>query len=63
MFHANEVPYEMRWNKIIQPKIKPTIHGLRSLSHLVAKLWNDFFNESQDICDLKLNAVKDEKPH
>ena len=41
MFHVNEVPYEMRWNKIIQPKMKTTTHGLRSFSYLGAKLLND----------------------
>ena len=41
MVHVNEVPYEMRWNKIIQPKMKTTTHGLRSFSYLRAKLSND----------------------
>ena len=27
MFHVNEAPYEMRWNKIIQPKMKTTTPG------------------------------------
>ena len=36
MFPVNEVPYEMRWNKIIQTRMKTTTHGVRSFSYLVA---------------------------
>ena len=53
MFHVNEVPYEMRWNKIIQPKMKTTTHGLRSFSYLGAKLLNDLLKEIPDVCDLQ----------
>ena len=53
MFHINEVPYAMRWNKIIQPKMKTTTHGLRSFSYLGAKLLNDLLKEFPDVCDLR----------
>ena len=53
LFHVNEVPYEMWWNKIIQPRMKNTTHGLRSFSYLGAKLLNDLLNEVRDICDLQ----------
>ena len=53
MFHVNEVPYEMRWNKIIQPTMKTTTHGLRSFSYLGAKLLNDLLKEIPDVCDLQ----------
>ena len=53
MFHVNEVPYEMRWNKIIQRIMKTTTHGLRSFSYLGAKLINDLLQEIPDVCDLQ----------
>ena len=53
MFHVNQVPYEMRWNKIIQPKMKTTTHGLRFFSYLGAKLLNDLLKEIPDVCDLQ----------
>ena len=53
MFRVNEVPYEMRWNKIIQPKMKTTTHGLRSFSDSGAKLLNDLLKEILDVCDLQ----------
>ena len=53
MFHVNEVPYEMRWNKIIQPKMKTTTHGLRSFSYLGAKLLNGLSKEIPEVYDLQ----------
>ena len=52
MFHVNEVPYEVRWNKIIHPKMKTTTHGLGSFSYLGAKLLHDILREIPDVCDL-----------
>ena len=44
----------MRWNKIIQPSMKTTTHGLWSFSYLEAKPLNDLLKEIPDICDWAL---------
>ncbi len=41
LFGEKDVPYSLRASKIVtQPKCQSTAHGLNSLTHQCAKLWN-----------------------
>ena len=57
-FPCNEAPYEMRRNKIIQPRMKTTTHSLRPFSYIGAKLLNDLLKEIPDICDLRTEVTE-----
>ena len=59
MFHKKELHYAMRNEmKLIQPQRRTTRYGLRSVSYVGAKLWNDLVNQFTDVSSLDLAAFK-----
>ena len=59
IFSKKSVPYRMRDSYIIeQPKRRTTTFGLRSLSYVGAKVWNElptYLKETTDLNDLILS--------
>ena len=60
LFEIKEVGYTFRsCTRLYQPKKLKTTHGLRSVSYVGAKLWNDFcpfLADEMDLNDFKIFA-------
>ena len=52
MFTKNEVAYDMRTQKLQQPKRRTTTYGLRTSSYLGSKLWNLLACEYREVYDV-----------
>ena len=54
MFTPSYVPYQMRDSSLLdQTRCRTTIFGLRSISYISAKLWNDLPKETTYLKDFK----------
>ena len=49
MFTKNEVVYDLRTQKLEQPKRRTTTYGLRTFSYLGSKLWNLLASEYSEV--------------
>ena len=59
MFRVKHVNYSFRNKRIIvQPKRRNTTYGLRSISYLGAKLWNDNVSSFNEVCEIEYFAFK-----
>ena len=59
MFMVKHVNYSFRNKRIIvQPKRRNTTYGLRSISYLGAKLWNDNVSSFHEVCEIEYFAFK-----
>ena len=52
LFTKNEVVYDMRTQKLEQPKRRTTTYGLRTFSYLGSKLWNSLASEYSEVNDI-----------
>ena len=59
LFEIKETPYSMRNPlKIIQPSKRTTTFGLKSISYLGPKLWNDLKIDFNDVPNMSIDAFK-----
>ena len=59
LFTQNDVPYSMRNSmKAIQRKRKTATYGLRSISYLGPKIWNELLSKNSDIANMDLQCFK-----
>ena len=54
----NEVVYDMRTQKLEQPKRRTTTYGLRTFSYLGSKLWNLLASEYSEVNDVDYERLK-----
>ena len=54
LFTKNEVLYDLRTQKLEQPKRRTTTYGLRTFSYLGSKLWNLLASEYSEVNDIDL---------
>ena len=58
IFVLQEVPYDLRIQKLEQPNRRTTNYGLRTFSYLGSKLWNEFLSDFNYTCDTDLDGLK-----
>ena len=58
LFTKNEVVYDLRTQKIEQPKRRTTTYGLRTFSYLGSKLWNLLASEYSEVNDIDYERLK-----
>ena len=58
LFTKNEVVYDMRIQKLEQPKRKTTAFGLRTFSYLGSKLWNLLASEYREVNGIDYERLK-----
>ena len=59
LFEIKDTHYSFRNSvKLVQPKRRGTTHGLRSVSYVGSKVWNDIANEISDINDMSVYDFK-----
>ena len=63
LFRKNEVGYDMRIQKLEQPKRTTTTYGLRTFSYLGSKLWNLFASEYKEVNDMDYEQLKRSVKH
>ena len=54
----NEVVYDLRTQKLEQPKRRTTTHGLRTFSYLGSKSWNLLASECSEVNDIDYERMK-----
>ena len=57
IFVLKEVPYDLRTPKLEQPSRRTTNYGLRTVSYLGSKLWNEFLSDFNYTCDTDLDEL------
>ena len=58
LFTKNEVVYDMRTQKLEQPKRRTTTYGLRTFSYLGSDLWNLLASEYSEVNDIDNERLK-----
>ena len=58
LFTKNEVVYDLRTQKLEQPKRRTTTYGLRTFSYLGSKLWNLLASEYSEVNDIDYERLK-----
>ena len=58
LFTKNEVVYDLRTQKLEQPKRRTTTCGLRTFSYLGSKLWNLLASEYSEVNDIDYERLK-----
>ena len=58
LFTKNEVVYDLRTQKLEQPKRRTTTYGLRTFSYLGSKLWNLLASEYSEVNDFDYERLK-----
>ena len=58
LFTKNEVVYDLRTQKLEQPKRRTTTNGLRTFSYLGSKLWNLLASEYSEVNDIDYQRLK-----
>ena len=58
IFVLQEVPYDLRIQKLEQPNRRTANYGLRTFSYLGSKLWNEFLSDFNYTCDTDLDGLK-----
>ena len=58
LFTKNEVVYDLRTQKLEQPKRRTTTYGFRTFSYLGSKLWNLLASEYSEVNDIDYERLK-----